>query len=194
MTNRTTPYDVGVIHGRFQVLHHDHLAYLLAGRALCRHLVVGITNPSPSATRDDGADPARSLPSANPLTFYERLCCVRAALVEASVPLADFTVVPFPINLPDEYRHFVPLDATFFLTVYDDWGRRKAEHFAALGLRVHLLREVPPEHKGLSATTVRNLLAAGEPWRHLVPPSVADLLERFDLAARLRRDRGHVPS
>jgi len=35
----------GVVHGRFQVLHNDHVKYLLAGKARCRHLVVGITNP-----------------------------------------------------------------------------------------------------------------------------------------------------
>jgi|GEM_PF-3973487 len=35
--------DVAVIHGRFQALHNDHLKYLLAGKACCRHLTVGIT-------------------------------------------------------------------------------------------------------------------------------------------------------
>jgi nicotinamide-nucleotide adenylyltransferase len=41
-------YELGVIHGRFQVLHNDHLRYILAGKELCRHLVVGITNPDPT--------------------------------------------------------------------------------------------------------------------------------------------------
>ena len=79
----TAPYDVGVIHGRFQVLHNDHLRYLLAGKDLCRHLVVGITNPDPSLTREESADPHRSRPEANPLTYYERQALVRAALGEA---------------------------------------------------------------------------------------------------------------
>lgn len=43
----------GVIHGRFQLLHNDHLKYLLAGKARCEHLVVGITNPDPCLTKAD---------------------------------------------------------------------------------------------------------------------------------------------
>lgn len=31
-TNGSATFDVGVIHGRFQVLHNDHLKYLLAGK------------------------------------------------------------------------------------------------------------------------------------------------------------------
>lgn len=36
---------MGAIHGRFQVLRHDHLKYLMAGKARCQRLCVGITNP-----------------------------------------------------------------------------------------------------------------------------------------------------
>ena len=50
-------YDIGVIHGRFQVPHNDHLRYLLAGKALCRHLVVGLTNPDPSLPTERGQVP-----------------------------------------------------------------------------------------------------------------------------------------
>ena len=53
------PYETGVIHGRFQVLHNDHLKYLLSGKALCRHLVVGITNPEPLLARmEEQVDPS----------------------------------------------------------------------------------------------------------------------------------------
>ena len=36
---------VGVIHGRFQLLHNDHMKYLLAGKQRCEHLIIGICNP-----------------------------------------------------------------------------------------------------------------------------------------------------
>lgn len=36
-------YPVGVIHGRFKVLHSDHLAYIKSGKALCAYLVVAVT-------------------------------------------------------------------------------------------------------------------------------------------------------
>ena len=70
---------MGVIHGRFQVLHTDHLRYLLAGKERCQHLVVGITNPDPLLTREDPADPRRGTPLANPLTYFERYTLIRLA-------------------------------------------------------------------------------------------------------------------
>ena len=114
--------ETGVIHGRFQVLHNDHLRYLLAGKARCRHLVVGITNPDPSLTAADEADPERHDPHANPLTYYERYVMVRDVLREAGLSEQEYLIVPFPVNRPELYRFYVPLDGTFFLTIYDDWG------------------------------------------------------------------------
>jgi len=177
---------VGVIHGRFQVLHNDHLRYLLAGKALCRFLVVGLTNPDPGLTRPEEADPHRSTAQANPLTYYERALLVRAALTGAGVPLAEFMVAPLPVNLPELIRHYAPREATYFLTICDDWGRRKLARFQDLGLATHVLWDVPPDQKGISGSHVRRLMAAGGDWKSLVPPAVARLLEEWDIPARLR--------
>lgn len=184
-TAGTARYETGVIHGRFQVLHRDHLRYLLAGRALCDHLVVGITNPDPTLTRDDRADPHRSRAEANPLTYYERYQLVRAALTEAGAPPDAFSVVPLPINFPDLFRYYVPLDAVFLLSITDEWGRQKLATFHSLGLRTHVLWDVSPQDKGLNSTEIRALMARGEPWEHLVPSSAAKLLRRWDIPARL---------
>ncbi len=140
-------YETGVIHGRFQVLHKDHLKYILAGKSLCRHIVVGITNPDPVLTRSEAADPGRSHPLENPLTYYERYVLLNAALPEAGLERQDFSVVPLPVNLPELYQYYVPLDAVFFLTIYDDWGRQKLRYFESLGLTAHVLWETPPEKK-----------------------------------------------
>lgn len=177
---------IGVIHGRFQILHNDHLRYLLAGKALCEHLVVGITNPDPVLTGADPADPDRSAPQNNPLTYYERQAMATAALRGAGLLHDEFSVVPLPVNLPEIYGHYVPLDALFFLTIYDDWGRRKKELFTSLGLRIHVLWERPIEEKGICGREVRRRMAAGEPWDHLVPESVAAWCEAAGVPARLR--------
>ncbi len=190
MTDETVErVETGVIHGRFQVLHNDHLVYLLAGMALCRHLVGGITNPDPLLTRDEDADPKRSDPAANPLTYFERYLMVRAVLERAGIEPSRLSVVPFPINISELYRYYVPLDALFFLSIYDEWGKRKLEYFTSLGLRTHIIRDVPGEQKGLSATDIRNRMASGEPWEDMVPPAAADLLKRWDIPARLREMR-----
>jgi len=179
--------ETGVIHGRFQVLHHDHIRYLLAGKARCRHLVVGITNPDPLLTAADEADPERHAPHANPLTYYERYRMIREALRAEGLSEPEFSIVPFPVNRPEIYRFYVPLDATFFLTIYDDWGRRKMDLFASAGLAIEVLWEKPPEEKGLQASDIRGRMARGEPWEELVPPSVAANLLAWGLPARLRR-------
>ena len=187
MTNEPIPKaETGVIHGRFQVLHNDHLDYLLSGMALCRHLVVGITNPDPLLTRDESVDPKRSSPAANPLTYFERYVMVRAVLEEAGIEASCFSVVPFPINRPELYKYYVPLDALFFLSIYDDWGKRKLEYLQSLGLETHVLREVSTGQKGLSGTDIRRRMARNEPWEESVPPAVAKLMKKWKVPARLR--------
>lgn len=176
----------GVIHGRFQVLHNDHLRYLLAGKEKCLHLVIGITNPDPILTRDDPAEPHRSLPDANPLTYYERYLTLRAALLEAGFPFDAFSVVPFPINLPELYRYYLPLDATFFLTIYDLWGERKLQLFKSLNLKTEVLWRRTADAKGLSGALIRKKMLLGEPWEHLVPPSTVHFMKAWSIPARLK--------
>jgi nicotinamide mononucleotide adenylyltransferase len=181
--------ETGVIHGRFQVLHLDHVVYLMAGKERCGHLVVGITNPDPVLTAEDPADRDRTLPEANPLTYFERQVMVRDVLRDSGVGLETFSIVPFPVNFPHLYRCYVPSDATFFITIYDEWGRRKQARFQELGLRVELLWERGPEEKGISAADVRARMAEGDPWEHLVPAATARLMKAWDIPGRLRRLR-----
>ncbi len=176
---------LGVIHGRFQVLHNDHLAYLLEGKRRCEHLVVGITNPDPQLTREDAADPHRSSPLANPLTYFERYTLVRAVLLQAGIGAEEVSVVPFPINLPELWRHYLPVDAVYYLSIYDDWGRRKLAWFQAQGLRTEVLYERPREEKGISGSDVRRRMATGAPWEDLVPTATRRLMVEWRIPARL---------
>ena len=186
MNDHAFPYDTGVIHGRFQVLHNDHLKYLLAGKALCRHLVVGITNPDPFLSREEGAAPWRNRSAENPLTYYERQLMTTRVLLAAGLHWQEFTVVPLPINFPERYRYYVPLEAVFFLTIYDDWGRRKLKYFQSLSLATHVLWEVPIEEKGISAGDVRHRMRRGELWEHMVPAGVPPLMQEWRIVERLR--------
>lgn len=174
----------GVIHGRFQLLHNDHIKYLLAGKERCDHLVVGITNPDPSLTRTDSADVARSSGRANPFTYFERYRMVREALAEHGLR-DEISIVPFPINFPELYFYYVPLHATFFLTIYDDWGERKLQIFQQMELQTEILWRRPLSRKGLSAADIRKKIVDKEDWQHLVPPAVARLVESLNLRQRL---------
>jgi nicotinamide mononucleotide adenylyltransferase len=179
--------ETGVIHGRFQVLHNDHLKYLMAGKAKCGHLVVGITNPDPSLTVQENTDPHRSEAFSNPLTYFERYAMIRAVLCAEGVAPDEFSVVPFPISFPDLYRYYVPLDAVFFLTVYDDWGRRKMERFRAMGLKVDILWDRPLTQKGISGKDVRLMMVQDGPWESMVPESTHRLMAKWQVPSRLKR-------
>jgi nicotinamide mononucleotide adenylyltransferase len=179
-------HSVGVIHGRFQILHNDHLTYLLAGKARCEHLVVGITNPDPILSREDEADPARSTLSANPLTYFERYRMVVAALTDEGVDSHNFSVVPFPINLPELYRYYVPMEAVFFITICDTWGERKLELLTGQGLNVEVMWRRTPDTKGLTGSEIRRKMVCGEPWENLVPRTSVRLLVKWKVVERLR--------
>ncbi len=179
--------DLGVIHGRFQILHNDHLTYLMAGWARCRHLVVGVTNPDPTLTRTDEADPDRSLATANPLTYYERYQIIKAVLADQGLSGRDFSIVPLPISFPELFKYYVPLEAVFFLTIYDDWGEKKLRMFQSLGLKTEVLWRRPRAEKGLSATQIRDLMRRGGPWEDLVPAAAARLIKDLNLIQRLRQ-------
>jgi nicotinamide mononucleotide adenylyltransferase len=183
-------HETGVIHGRFQVFHNDHMKYVLSGKSRCRHLFVGITNPDPTLTARDETDPHRSLPLSNPLTYFERYTMIRAALQGVNIETGEFSIVPFPINFPELYRYYVPLDAIFFLSIYDDWGRRKLARFREMGLRTEMLSERGADDKGISASTIRRHMIEEKAWKHLVPSSTASLMEEWHIPERLRRLRG----
>lgn len=176
----------GVIHGRFQILHNDHLKYLLAGKALCRRLVVGITNPEPLLTKSETADPNRSDPLANPLTYYERHVMLESALLDSGLMPHDFMIVPLPINFPERYQYYVPMENIFFLTIYDDWGARKQKYFESLGLSTHVLWKVSPDKKGISGSDVRKRIVSDQAWQHLVPDCVSGLIEQWNIRHRLK--------
>ena len=178
-------HKIGVIHGRFQLLHNDHMKYLLAGKEHCEHLVVGITNPDPTLTRADPADPARSSREANPFTYFERYCMVRDALADEGLR-DEISIVPFPINFPELYHYYLPMQATFFLTIYDNWGEKKLKMFNSMGLATEILWRRPLGQKGLSATAIRHKMLNGELWENLVPAAVARLMKNSAMQKRLK--------
>ena len=158
-------FETGVIHGRLQILH----------------------NPDPTLTKDHGSNPHRSTPIANPLTYYERYVMIKEALLEKGIKFSEFSIVPFPINVPELLKYYVPMDVVFFLSIYDDWGRQKKKYLESLGLKVHVLWEVPLEQKGLSGSDIRNSMLKGEPWEHFLPTSVVNLVKKWDIITRINK-------
>ena len=178
---------IGVIHGRFQVLHKDHVKYLLAGKARCKRLIIGICNPEPDLTRYTSTNPHRSKRSANPMTYYERAECIRLAMLEAGVSESELMIVPFPVNYPEKLANYVPMDAVFYITIYDEWGREKYHMLKQeLGLKVTVLWTVPLEEKGISASTIRECICSHTDWDFYVPPCVYQYITEHRIDERIR--------
>ena len=176
---------LGVIHGRFQGLHLGHMEYLLAGAQRCEHLLVGVTNFDPALAPADLA-PAHRAREDNPFTYYDRMVMIRDSLTEAGVDRSRFDIIPFPVEYPEHIANFAPPEAVYYMTIYDQWGRHKYQVLRELGLRVEIMWVRSDSQRLTSGTEVRRLIAAGEPWEHLVPPAVYRYITRRGLDHRLR--------
>jgi cytidyltransferase-related domain len=163
---------VGVIHGRFQMLHKGHMEYLLAGKKRCEHLIIGIANPDTSLTKYNTANPHRSNPNANPLTYFERFQMLQGTLKDYGIGLDEFDIVPFPINYPELVFNYVPVDAKYYITIYDEWGEEKKKILENIGCDVDVMWRRKPEERFTSGTEVRKRICEGRPWKDLVPEYV----------------------
>ncbi len=167
----------GMIHGRFQPFHNGHLEYLRAALERCRTLIIGITNPDPTLTREDDASQHRHLPEANPFTFFERLLMIRELLIDMAVPLERIIFIPFPVNFPDRWRYYLPAGVVHYLRVFSEWEQAKVDRLRECGYRVDVLHEGIA--KTVEASDVRRRMAAGESWEELVPAPVARVIKEI---------------
>lgn len=181
---------LGLIHGRFQVLHNDHMVYLLAGKERCDHLIIGVTNPTRDLTEEEVASPERSAPANNPLTYEERKRMIKAAFREAGVSAAAYSIIPFPICKPAMLEELAPKEAVYFLTIYDNWGREKLKRLQDIGLQTEVMWEKPEKEKGISGKEVRRAIRTGGNWQKMVPPAVARLVLEWGLQERLNGSSG----
>lgn len=179
---------IGVIHGRFQLLHNDHMKYLLAGKERCEHLIIGICNPEIDLTKYTKANPHRSKKSSNPLTYFERMECIKYSLIEAGVPEDEFDIVPFPINFPEKIFNYAPENVKYYMTIYDEWGEEKYKSLKEdLKLNVEVLWRVSLEDKGISASDIRKKIQEGKEWKQYVPNFVYKYITENQLDKRIKQ-------
>ena len=164
----------GMVHGRFQPFHNAHLEYARLALDRCELLIVGITNPDPTQIAEEETSAHRHRDEANPFTYFERQLMIRGALTDDGVPVERVIYIPFPINLPERWRYYVPDDAVHYLRVFSPWEQAKVERLREHGYRVEVLQ--PGAAKTVEATEVRRRLDAGEDWEALVPPGVARVI------------------
>lgn len=166
----------GGVHGRFQPFHNGHLEYVLRAGRRCERLIVGITNPDPTAFQKESANPRRHELASNPFTYFERLLMVRDTLLSEGLEARDFAIVPFPIHEPGLVSYYVPEGIFHFVRVYSPWEEEKVRRLRESGAPVAILD--PGEEKKLSGAEVRRLVRDGLPWEHLVPLGTANVMRQ----------------
>ena len=178
--------EIGVVHGRFQPFHIGHLEYVMAAEKLCSFLYIGLANPDPSLTKAHPSNISRAKEKSNPFTYYERAAMVKDTLLHEGFNQSNFEIVPFPINYPNYIRYYVPLDATFFITIFDEWGRAKRDILQhELGVSVIVLEEGPYETKKASGSIIRKLMDSNGNWQQFVPKKVEEYIDSNNCLDRM---------
>lgn len=179
---------LGVLHGRFQLLHKGHIVYIKTALDRCDHLLIGITNIDPELKKTpDPTDPGRTTPQNNPFTYYERYGMVQAAMEGMGIPRKRYDIIPFPIEEPQKIHNFTPKDAIFYVGIYDAWGRKKKDTLEGLGLTVEVLYDQPIEAKDLCATDLRRRIQTDQEWEEDVTPEVIFYLKEKNLLEKIRK-------
>lgn len=174
----TDIHKAGIIHGRFQGLHNGHMEYLLEAKKRCAHLTVGITNYSCNEKNQkiSEIDTHRLNEKDNPFTYYQRMKMIEGALIEAGINRSEFDIVPFPIERPEEIKNFVPENAVYFMTIYDEWGTFKFKQLKSMGLEVEVMWD--NRKKIISGSLVREKICCNEQWKDLVPLFVYNYIKK----------------
>lgn len=164
---------IGVIHGRFQCFHLGHLEYILKGINECDHIYIGITNYDICDNKPyNDADPVRTQSTSNPFSYYHRYMMIKDSLISYGIPTEKFDIVPFPIEFPEKICQYVPMNATFFVTIFDKWDEKKLYVFKSMGLQTEILPSSSTQENRISGTKVRECIRNGKEWSHFVPQSV----------------------
>lgn len=178
---------VGVVHGRFQILHFGHMEYILSAKERCDHLIIGICNPEIELTKYNKVCPHRSKISANPLTYFERAECIKGALIEAGIQRDEFDIVPFPINFPNRILNYVPKEARYYMTIFEPWGEEKERILKEeLGLDVEVIQRGTFADKKCNSTIIRGKIYRGEEWKSDVPNYVYRYIKSHNLDMRIK--------
>ncbi|MCX8084113.1 MAG: hypothetical protein N3C60_04245 [Calditerrivibrio sp.] len=173
---------IGVAQGRFHIIHYGHMEYLIESYKRCDYLLIGISDMDPSLSYFDyshfedidkiSKTPMRLDNPIYPFTFYERMQMIKLSMLEYGVDTAKFDITPFPIHKPWLIKYYIPLEATIYVTIYDQWGESKVDILNNYGFKTEVLWRRSMEERLTTGTEVRRRLLAGEDISDLVPGSV----------------------
>ncbi len=166
---------------RFQPLHYGHFNVLKYCLSECPETVVVIGMASQSHTPE------------NPFTAGERILMLRETLKWANLPLEKYITVTLPtLEVSRVAVHYVKLYSPPFKYVVA-LNPIVQRIFSEEG---YIVIEPPEFNRELyRGSAIRKMIASGdEKWRELVPPPVAEIIEKVDGINRIKMlYREHIP-
>ncbi|MFH1674354.1 MAG: nicotinate-nucleotide adenylyltransferase [Pseudomonadota bacterium] len=168
---------IGMVHGRFQPFHLEHLDYVLSGYKRCKRLIIGITNPEPSEYIFNPASNHRHLEASNLFTYFARMEMIRWSLIDLNLDMDVISFVPFHINDQAKWEDYLPRAKVIvqYVRLFSQWEEEKIAKFRAYGFKVKIIDS--GIQKKVTATQVRTALSENGNWQSLVPAATARIIE-----------------
>ena len=166
----------GLVVGRFQPFHKGHLKAIQEAISQSDDVIVVIGSAEESHTVD------------NPLTASERYQMILSSLTDDElsrvyiVPVRDIHRYSVWVNHIESY--VPPFDVVFSNSPITK------SLFSQVGYDVRSTKAYNP--KGYKGSEIRRRIAEGGKWRHLVPETVARMIDELEVAERLRIARGEA--
>ena len=182
----------GIFLGRFQPFHNGHFSYLQKALEYSQKLVIGITNPDPSFIAEVKSDSHRHLPDANPFSYYLRMKMIQNSILyddKLRIRYSDVTITPFPINKPDYWKYYIPMDDVVqLMSILDSWDEEKQNLFQKYGFEVIVLEG----NRIVSGAEIRQDIYNEKSWVHKVPRGTMKILEQWLRAQKGRHFKRHM--
>ena len=161
-------HEHGLIVGRFQPFHLEHLRYTIAAAKKVNHLWIGITRPLGNLMPEIGG--LRAHDSSNPLPYWLRLKCVDTALLkDAGIPRSKFSIIPVSLNR-EIAKDVVPQGAIFLTTIVEQWNIDREKLFINAGFKVLRL---DLGGKKISGSMIRDKIKQKDgTWKNYIPQSI----------------------
>lgn len=162
----------GLFVGRFNPFHKGHLKAVQHILEQEDEIIIAIGSTQQSHTISD------------PFTAGERLLMIRAAMKEAEVPPDRVYIV----TIPDIHRNSVWVShlrsyCPPFMRVYTNNSLTR-RLFVEAGMEV---RSTGPFNRvDFKGAQIREFMAEGTKWRHMVPKAVLDVIESVDGLDRIK--------
>lgn len=169
----------GLYLGRFQPVHRGHILSIQSVLGEVDDLIIVVGSALKSFSLE------------NPFTAGERIEMLRRALNEAAIPHSRVIVLAVPDTLPPNYHGVYVSQVETYCPSFDVVYTRNPlvkTLFTQAGYEVREHEQF--ERSNYWGTTIRERMLNGESWKEMVPPSVAEFIQRIDGVGRLKQLSG----